>query len=409
MWWEIPNHLEVKKGKLYIAGTAVVDIAKNYGTPTYVYNSKRIIEVYRKFYRTVKKYTNKKARVHYAIKANANMEILKVLSKEGAGIDATSPGEARRALEAGFEKRNIFFTGTSVSNNDLKELVEMGVSINIDSVSEVLRLRKITPDKLDISMRIDPGVPGAGHHWKVVTAGREAHGLPIKFSIPENEVLDTAKLIEKNKFSLIGLHEHIGTNWRSDEDIDEFLNTVDVVIDKANKVTKAIGHKLKFLNFGGGPGVRYMESHPEFPLDRYAEEICKRVDDSDLEIDYIDFEPGRYLTADSGLLLVEVVDMKKRYGDIIAGVNSGFNHLIRPAMYGSYHEIINCTKADAKPEATVTVAGNLCETGDVFTTEPRKMPMPEEGDILAIHNAGAYGYAMASRYNLRELPKEIVL
>ncbi len=408
MWWEVPNHLESRNGKLFIANTSALDIARKHGTPVYVYNTKRIIDIYRKFYSTIKKHTDREVKVHYALKANANLEILRMLNKEGAGIDATSPGEAQRALDAGFPADRVFFTGTSVSNSDLKALVDMGVAINIDSVSELKRLRKIT-SKIDISMRMDPGVPGAGHHWKVVTAGREAHGLPIKFSIPENEVVETAKLAEKNQFNLVGLHEHIGTNWRSDDDIAEFLRTVDVMIEKAKQVSKSVGHDLKFLNFGGGPGVRYMESHPEFPLDRYAEGISKRIERSGLNIESIHFEPGRYLVADSGLLLVEVVDIKKRYGDIIVGINSGFNNLIRPAMYGSYHEIINCTKADAKPDTLLTVAGNLCETGDVFTPEPRKMPMPEEGDILAVHNAGAYGYAMASNYNLRGYPKEILL
>lgn len=409
MWWEVPGHLEVKNGELFIAGKSAADIAKKNGTPIYVYNTKRVVDTYRKFYGIMKKHSSREVGVHYAIKANFNMKILQLLNKEGAGIDATSPDEAQRALEAGFPKEKVFFTGTSVSNQDLKALVEMGARINIDSVSELLRLRKITPSKMDISMRMDPGVAGAGHHWKVVTAGREAHGLPIKFSIPENEVVDTAQLAEKNKFNMVGLHEHIGTNWRSNEDIDEFLKTVDVVIEKAKQVTKAVGHDLEFLNFGGGPGVRYMESHPEFPLDRYAEEINRRIDKSGLNIDAIHFEPGRYLVADSGLFLTQVVDIKKRYGDIIVGVNTGFNHLVRPTMYGSYHEIINCTKAAAKANATVTVAGNLCETGDVLTPEPRKMPMPEEGDILALHNAGAYGYVMASNYNLRGLPKEIIL
>lgn len=155
--------------------------------------------------------------------------------------------------------------------------------------------------------------------------------------------------------------------------------------------------------------MRYEQRHPEFPLERYAEETCSRVNDCGIDFAAICFEPGRYIVADSGLLLVEVVDIKERYGDVIIGVNSGFNHLARIAMYGSYHEIINCTKADAEADTRATVVGNLCETGDVFTSTPRMMSMPEEGDTLAIHNAGAYGFSMASRYNMRSLPREVTV
>lgn len=408
MWWEIPGHLEIRKGELYIAGKPALQLAGKHGTPTYVYNTKRVVDVYRKFHKTVKKYTDKEVRVLYANKANANLKILEALNKEGSWIDSTSPGEVRRALDAGFPKERIKFTGTSVSNTDLKELLDMDVMITIDSISEMKRLIKLGA-KRNVSIRMDPGIEGMGHHWTNVTAGKESHGSAIKFSIPENKVLEAVKLAESSSLNISGLSEHVGSGWKTDGEIDEFLRTADIVIDKAKQVTKATGRGLEAINFGGGPGVRYMESDPEFPLDRYAKEVCERVDDSGLKVDAICFEPGRYIVADSGLLLVEVVDIKDRYGDIIAGVNSGFNQLIRPVLYGSYHEIINCTKADAKPDALVTVAGNLCETGDVFTTKPRKMPMPEEGDILAIHNAGAYGYVMASNYNLRGFPKEIVL
>jgi diaminopimelate decarboxylase len=256
---------------------------------------------------------------------------------------------------------------------------------------------------------MDPGLTGSGHNWKVITAGKKSHGVPIKFAIPEDEILNAATLAKELSFNVIGLHEHVGSNWRTNLEIAEFLKTADIMLGKAKERNKLSKKNLEFINFGGGHGTRYKKSHQEFPLERYAKEICKRVDDSGIDVGTICFEPGRYIVADSGLLLVQVVDIKKRYGDFIIGVNSGFNHLVRPAMYGAYHEIINCSKVEDKNTIKGTVAGNLCETGDVFTLSPRNMPMPEEGDILAIHNAGAYGYSMASNYNLRGYPKEIVL
>src|SRR3989344_5139717 len=407
MWWEVPKHLEIKNHELIVGGISANSVAKKYGTPLYVYNGSRIKEVYNKFYNSLKSNTKKEIRLHYAMKTNSNKKILELLKKEGSWIDAVSPEEAQLALDIGFPKEKILFTGTAVSNEDPKKLVKMGIRINIDSISELKRLAKIST-KIEISFRMDPGISGAGVHWKTMTAGKESHGMPIKFSIPENEILDAVKAAKNLGFKIVGLHEHIGSGWRSDEEVNEFLQTVDIVLEKAKEIEK-MGIKLEFISFGGGPGIRYQEGHKEFPLEKYAKGVTSKVDKSGINVKSIAFEPGRYIVGDSGLLLVEVVDVKERYGDIIAGVNSGFGHLVRPTMYSAYHEIINCSKADKKNEVKAMIAGNLCETGDVFTPEPRLMPKSTEGDILAIHNAGAYGYSMASHYNLRTLPKEIMI
>lgn len=409
MWWEVPNHLEVRNGELYIAGKSAARLGREFGTPVYLYNGRRIVENYRRFYNAVKRYTDREVRVYYAMKANSNVDILGLLKREGAWVDVVSPEEAERALSAGFSSERILFTGTSVSNGDLKKITDMGIMVNIDSVSELKRLRGFRKRGMEVSIRMDPGINGSGHSWKVTTAGRRSHSVPIKFSIPENEIVNAALMCESYSFRLAGLHEHIGSNWRTKPEINEFINSVDLMLAKAKQVSNALKHDLGFLDLGGGPGVRYMKSQREFPLDEYAKLVCGRIEDSHLGVEAIAFEPGRYIVADSGIMLMEVVDIKERYGDLIAGVNSGFNHMARVAMYGSYHEIINCSKANEKATTRVVIAGNLCETGDVFTREPRRMPKPEEGDILAIHNAGAYGYTMASKYNLRTLPKEVVL
>lgn len=409
MWWEVPNHLEVKNGELYIAGKSAVKLAGKIGTPVYVYNGRRIVENYRRFYNTIKKYTDKEVRIYYAMKANSNIEILKLLKNEGAWLDTVSPEEAELALSVGFDSEKVLFTGTSVSNDDLKRVTSMGIKVNIDSLSELKRLRKFRQKSNEVSIRMDPGINGHGHGWKVTTAGRRSHGVPIKFSIPKGEVINAATMCESHSFRLVGLHEHIGSNWVSGTAINEFLDTLDTVLEKAKQISKVLKHDLKFIDLGSGPGVRYEENQREFPLDRYAKLTCKRIEDSRIGIRAIGFEPGRYIVADAGIMLMEVVDIKKRYNDLIVGVNSGFNHMVRTAMYGVYHEIINCSKTGKRADTRMVIAGNLCETGDVFTRGHRMMPKPEEGDILAVHNAGAYGYAMASKYNLRALPKEIVL
>ena len=182
MWWEVPKHLEIKNHELIVGGISANSVAKKYGTPLYVYNGSRIKEVYNKFYNSLKSNTKKEIRLHYAMKTNSNKKILELLKKEGSWIDAVSPEEAQLALDIGFPKEKILFTGTAVSNEDLKKLVKMGIRINIDSISELKRLAKIST-KIEISFRMDPGISGAGVHWKTMTAGKESHGMPIKFSI----------------------------------------------------------------------------------------------------------------------------------------------------------------------------------------------------------------------------------
>lgn len=408
MWWEVKNHLEIRKGALFIGNKSVLSLAEEHETPFYVYNLSRVKENYRKFYSAIKKHTDKDVKIYYAMKSNSNGQILKTLKNEGSGIDAVSPQEVEFAIECGFPKERISFTGTSVSNKDLKRVVELGAKINIDSLSELRRLKEIKVNA-NVSLRIDPNLKGLGHDWKVMTVGKTIHGTPIKFSIPKNDIIKAARMAKGSGSKIIGIHEHVGSNWLSKQELSQFLKTVDVLLSETRKASGYLNYDIKFVNFGGGPGVRYKEKDEEFPLDLYASQVCRKVEESKLDIDAIGFEPGRYIVADSGILAVQVVDVKKRYGDIIIGVNSGFNHLVRTAMYNSYHEIINCSKINSKRVSKVIVAGYLCETGDVFTTEKRSIQDPEEGDILAIHNAGAYGYSMASTYNMRPLPKEIAI
>ncbi len=406
MWWEIKGHLEVKNGELCIAGYSAIELAGKFGTPLYVYNGKRILENYRRFYDVLKKNTDKQVRIHYAMKANSNPNILNLLKEEGSWIDAVSPEEVKLAINTGFEEEKILFTGSSLSHQDLLRIADYRIRINVDSISVLKKMQKLNM-KNEISIRIDPGIRGLGQSWHTITAGKEHEGIPIKFSIPENEIKDVARFAKENGFKVKGLHEHVGSNWRAKEEVDEFLETARILIKKAFEV-KEIGHEIEFLDFGGGPGVRYKKEQDDFPLDYYSEKLCRIVEESKIEIEALSFEPGRYIVADAGLLLVEVTDVKIRYGEVIVGVNSGFNHLIRPLLYNAYHEIINCNDPYSEGDAEVTIVGNLCETGDIFALK-RKMKVPREGDILAIHNAGAYGYSMASRYNSRSLPKEALI
>lgn len=404
MWWERTGYLDVSKGNnLLVCGIPAVELAKKYGTPLYVYNKQRILDNFRAIFGAFEKNTEN-FRIHYAMKANSSPEILSMLCDEGAYIDAVSPYEAKLALDCGFPRERIMFTGTSVSDDDLKMLIDMGIFINIDSISQIRRLRKLTDEKLNVSLRWNPGM-GAGHHGHTITAGKF-----IKFGIPESKLDEAVSLVVESGFNLVGLHQHIGSGWLKD-DVPLFLETVDRTIGVAVKIQEKIGRKLEFIDFGGGPGIPYKDGDPEFPLDVYAKGICDKVRMSDVSSAVVAVEPGRYIVGDAGVLLLEINTVEEKNVPVI-GVNGGFNTLARPSFYGSYHELVVCNSVVSDLKDTFMVAGNLCESGDVFNENKeslRELPVPCEGDILAILDAGAYGYSMASTYNSRPLPKEVMV
>ena len=404
MWWEKEGHLEVKDNNLFIGGMSARAMAEKYGTPLYVYNKERILENFNELKNAFLKH-NQTVRIHYAMKANSNLEVLRTLKDTGAYIDAVSPLEVETALKAGFPKERIMFTGTSVSNEDLIQLLELGVFLNIDSVSQIRRLQKLTDKKLDISIRWNPGEgAGAGHHSHTITAGKY-----VKFGIPEHKLEDAVLEAKKAGFNIVGLHQHIGSGWLK-EDVPTFLSSVDKTIETAKKIEASTGQKLSFIDFGGGPGIPYNEAQKLFPVDEYAKGISLKIKSSGMDAE-VAIEPGRVIVGDAGILLVEANTVEEKNIPVV-GVNAGFNTLVRPAMYGSYQEIVVCDNVDSTCKKEYMVAGNLCETGDVFTESRkilRSLPQVCEGGILAILDAGAYGFSMASTYNSRPLPAEIMI
>jgi len=401
MFWETPGHLDVRGGKLFIGGLDAAELAHEYGTPLYVYNGSRIVENYSRIFSALKKHSDRDVRVYYAAKANTSIAVMKLLSDAGAWVDVVSPNEARLALDCGFKRENVLFTGTSVSDRDQEALVEFGVTVNIDSFSQMRRLARFGPRKVGI--RWNPG-EGAGHHEYVITAGKY-----IKFGIPEEKIVDAFTEAVRLGLDPVGLHQHIGSGWL-ENDVDIFLETVDKTLDAARKITESLGKQLEFVDFGGGPGIPYMSGKLEFPLDKYASGICEKVKESGLDFGAIIIEPGRYIVGDSGILLTEINTVEEK-GVPIVGVDSGFGTLIRPILYNAQHAMVVCDKADREPDRDFMIAGNLCETGDVFhqVKKLRPLPTPIEGDILAILDAGAYGFAMSSTYNMRDLPAEVMV
>lgn len=403
MWWTEKGHLEVGNNQLYIGGMNAVELASKYGTPLYVYNGNKIKGNFERLNAALSAHTDN-YRIHFAVKANSHIQIQKLAYDTGAYADCVSPIECRMALKAGLSKERVLFTGTSVSNSDLEDLVNLGVRINIDSVSQLRRLAKLST-KPELSVRWNPGEgAGAGLHSHTITAGKY-----IKFGIPEHKVLDTFREAKALGFKVVGLHQHIGSGWLGD-DVQVFHDSVRRTLNVANQAQEILGSAFEFIDFGGGPGIRYREGQTPFPIEEYARGLIEQVRAEGYR-GTIAIEPGRFPVGESGILLLEVNTVEEKNIPIV-GVDGGFNTLIRPAFYESYHEIVLANRVESDDRQEVMVAGNLCESSDVFNCskkELREIAMPEEGEILALLCAGAYGFEMASTYNGRPLPAQVLI
>ncbi len=410
-WWE--NHyLRIEERKLRIGAKEAARIADEHGTPLFVYSKKQILANLHRLLQFFPSNSPVKARICYAMKANAHPQILEILRQEGVWIDAVSPGEVEMARELGIPGENILFTGTSVSKKDLARVFAQDeVTVTIDACEQLDLMKEVKEQHfrhktIKVAIRWNPGI-GRGFSPKTITAGNKSpDGTPVKFGIEEGKVLPTLSRASTYGFVPTGLHQHLGSGWVA-EDFDAVKLAVSRMIEKAQEIQR-LGFDLEFLDFGGGFGPRYTREQRIFPLERYIKFITKNSIRSGCRMKAIVLEPGKYLVGDAGVLLLRVVYTKESYGNLFACVDGGtFTSVPRPALYAqARHPIINCSRIGSKKKAKVTVAGNLCETGDVFGQEVI-MPPPKRGDILAVLVAGAYCRSMASRFNLREIPKEI--
>lgn len=412
-WWE-NEFTTVRDNRLALAGVDAATLAKRHGTPLYVYGKARILSRFGELRDLLADLTPLEARICYAMKANPHPGILKTLREAGSWIDAVSPNEVRAALKAGFPAGRILYTGTSVSAADLREVFDVpGLSINIDAAEQLELMREVRESgfrrrKIRVSVRWNPGI-GRGFNPKAVTAGeRSSDGTPIKFGVEESKVTGVYRRAREYGFLPVGLHQHLGSGWVR-EDYPTVRRAVDRMVRKAVELRKQ-GFRLEFLDFGGGFGPMYFRSQHLFPVADYFRYACGKVRQSGLDIRALAFEPGKYLVGDAGALLLGISYVKESYGNLFACVDGGtFNTVPRPAIYTqAHHEIVNALEIDAPKKARITVAGHLCETGDVFGKE-RLMPLPKTGGLLAVLGAGGYSRSMASNYNLRDIPKEVLV
>lgn len=392
--------IENKNGHLFIDEVSSALLAEKFGTPLYIISEARIREKYKLLANALaKKY--KKFRIHYAMKANSNFNVLKILNSEGSYIDALSINEVLIAIEAGFAKEKILFTGTNITNNELKMLSEKGIRINIDSHSALERLGKIARP-IFISARINPET-GAGHHLHTITGGPNS-----KFGIWETDALEFYKKTKLMGVKKFGIHMHVGSGIL---EVDDFMQPLARFMDIVGNIAKKTGIKFEFIDIGGGLGVPY-KPEDEFNLYKYVDKVLElftqKLIEHELGEPYFYIEPGRFLVADAVVLLTRVNTLKQTPYKKFAGIDTGFNVLIRPAMYGSYHHILVDGKLNEKNNEIYDVVGPICENGDYIARE-RSLPKLSEGDLLCILTAGAYAYSMSSNYNLRARAAEVLI
>ncbi len=382
-------------GTMMIGGVRATDIAERYGTPVYVTDENAVRENYRRIRDAFKPYMP--VRVHFACKANASLAILRILQQEGSHIDAVSIGEVDTCLRAGFPAARILYTGVNVSSRELAQVASRGVMINIDSFSELRRLAEMTTEA-QISFRVNPGV-GAGHHAHVVTGSKGT-----KFGVPREQIVDAYDEAMDLGFMPFGLHAHIGAGV---QDVAPFAEVTEVLVTIANELEDKIGLKLKVIDIGGGVGIPYRPEDKPMDVNAYAKEVTDRIKGK-CSADTVAIEPGRYIIADTTVLLASVVDVKETADKKYLGTDAGFNTLIRPAFYGSYHHVAIANKFERPGEQVYDVVGPICESGD-FLAKDRMLPKGEEGDIVAVYDAGAYGFTMSSTYNMRPRCREVLV
>jgi len=382
----------------FFKGNNPEDIAAKYGTPVYVYNEDILRDRMRRVSRIITKY---EFHSNYSIKANTNINILKIALSEGLYTDAMSIGEMRMLMDAGFPAEKIFFVSNNVSREEMQFAIDNNILVSIDSLSQLEQFGEINRGG-KCAVRINPGV-GAGHHEKVVTAGKKT-----KFAIAEEDIDKIFDIASKYDLTIAGINQHVGSLFM---DPEPFLQAVKNFLRIAMKFKN-----LEFIDFGGGYGIPYhkLDDEQEFPMDSFKKDFELLIDEFVKEYGYAPLfktEPGRYCVAESGVILGRVHATKQNSGVKYIGTDIGMNVLVRPSMYDSWHDIEfmrnhEIVKRENMTEQTVT--GNICESGDILAKN-RILPAVKEGDLAIVLDAGAYGYAMASSYNTRPRPAEVLI
>ena len=376
---------------LSLTNQDLLNMVNEFGTPLYVYDAEKIKSQYQQMEQAFDAVKNKK--IHYACKANNNLNILKFFQQLGAGLDTVSIQEVRLGLKAGFEPNDIIYTPNGVSIKELKDVAQLGAKINIDNLSILEQFGNEMPD-YPVCIRINPHIMAGGNHN--ISVGH----IDSKFGISIHQLPLVERIVENTGVKIEGLHMHTGSDIL---DIEVFLSGAELLFEAAQHFPN-----LKYLDFGSGFKVSYYPNGPSTDMQYLGEKLSERFlnfckeRNQDLTLM---FEPGKYMVSEAGFFLAHVNVIKQTTSTIFAGIDSGFNHLIRPMFYDAHHEIINISNPSGRARY-YTVVGYICET-DTFASN-RKIAEIRENDILCFLNAGAYCFSMASNYNSRYRPAEVL-
>ena len=366
-------------------------VANQFGSPVYVYDAEKIQS---QFHRLTSAFAKvKQLKINYAVKALSNISVLKFLHQQGAGMDTVSIQEVRLSLEAGVPPEMIIYTPNGVSLKEIEKAADLGVQINIDNLSILEQFGTRHPN-VPVCIRINPHVMAGGNHN--ISVGH----IDSKFGISIHQLPHVQRIVENTKMTVNGIHMHTGSDIL---DIDVFLHASEILFDAARHFDD-----LAFIDFGSGFKVPYHQGDIETNIEEFGERLSIRFNEFCKEYGKpltLAFEPGKFLVSEAGKFLVQVNVVKQTTSTVFAQVDSGFNHLIRPMLYGSQHQITNVSNPKGR-ERFYSVVGYICET-DTFANN-RRISEIREGDILAFSNAGAYAFTMASNYNSRYRPPEVL-
>ena len=369
----------------------LLQLTTQFGSPLYVYDAEKIQSQYNRLTAAFSKV--ERLRINYAVKALSNISVLKLLKEMGSGIDTVSYQEVMLGLHAGFDPHQIIYTPNGVSFEEIEEVAAMGVQINIDNLSVLEHFGTKYP-KTPVCIRINPHVMAGGN------ANISVGHIDSKFGISIYQIPHILRIVENTGMHINGIHMHTGSDIL---DIEVFLYAAEILFDAAKNF-----NELDFIDFGSGFKVPYKKGDIETNIEELGKKLTKRFNAFEKEYGReltLTFEPGKFIVSEAGHFLAKVNVIKQTTSTVFAGIDSGFNHLIRPMLYGAQHHIDNISNPKGK-ERFYTVVGYICET-DTFANN-RRIAEITEGDILCFKNAGAYCFSMASNYNSRYKPAEVL-
>jgi diaminopimelate decarboxylase len=383
---------DIIKFRIIVERTQLLELANKYGSPIYVYDTDKIESQYNRL--TTAFSSVKSLKLNYAVKALSNINILKFLENIGAGLDTVSIQEVQLGLTTGINPKKIIYTPNGVSLKEIEEVAKLGVQINIDNLS-ILELFGQKYPEIPVCVRINPHIMAGGN--SKISVGH----IDSKFGISIHQVPHIKRVVENTGMNINGIHMHTGSDIL---DIDTFLRATEILFDVAKQFDN-----IDFIDFGSGFKVPYKEGDISTDIEQLGLQLSERFNTFCVEYGKeitLMFEPGKFLVSDAGVFLAKVNVVKQTTSTVFAHIDSGFNHLVRPMMYDSYHHITNISNPEGR-DRYYSVVGYICET-DTFGSNRRIAEISEE-DVLCFHNAGAYCFSMASNYNSRYLPAEVML